>query len=238
MEFTELFIDPYVLKANVFGSCGKCGGQNREDMCTVCRNSQRYIERAFHNPCDSIVMWPPALFEQYFYPGPVTYFTVLGGYTAIIEFGMLMCNPESTSLISDTTWLRGAKPARQRAHALISAISADCTSNVLFREGVQEKNRLKIIQSMEHRIMYIQAVMEHASLKKFSSLKQDVEAAYMESVKKYLSMSLIEYTTARCGKDSFELKVLANEEWNQIFHERKSEVTTDAALEHEKDTKE
>ena len=225
MKFTTLSIDSIILKTSVFGECGKCDGKEWNTVCQVCKNTSRYVSNAYRSPCPSIVMLAPSIYEQFFQAGTVNYFFVIAAYTAMIEIIALYCDPNSAAPIADKDWNDQARTTRIAAQTALLVEVPDFTR--LMKEAFEEKDRLKFIQGLEHKIFYGLAVMKESSIKPDTAIVDSklsldftnrIKIAYELSLTRDLSLSVIECVDVRCGRDRTEQKRLVDDNWNKEYN--------------------
>ena len=214
MRFLGLCVDPTMTRAMLFAKCKATCKKLEGDPCDSCAAQDAYIEQSFNCGYDSIVMHPTRIFEIFFFPGPVTFYTLMAGYLVIGVAIERMCNPAST-FVNDADWNAKALPARkkiaQRVGIYLDRIVAAKRS---------ASTRLELVQAMEFNIIVYLVAMEESlamGAKMFTTERVDAE------LDKLTTRSIMPWIYDRCGADQLTEKLRCNAAWNVEWARRKME---------------
>ena len=217
MKFDRLNLDTAIVKSMIFAGCGKCDMVDENTTkCSGCTTSNKYIFGSFQNPYSSIVMMPTSLYERFFHTGPVNYFMVIAGYSALLDYIAKMCHPDC-KLIIDKDWNDGARATR----TLVSGMFKESKGRITHWYDIAT-DRLSYINAMEHQILLAMAMMEECVDPSSKTLAVRIEANYLLRCNNYLTKTIVEWTWDRCGHDKLADRIENDERWNVTFQDYKN----------------
>lgn len=195
----------------IFSNCSKC--VNKTNVCAQCENMDRYISSSFLINCDSTVILAPSLYEEYFHGGPVALFTVVAGYSAIIELINAICTPNSNYLKTNQAWIDENLEIREQANELLKGAPS-------IRLAFESYDKLVVIQTLESWIVYGISVMNYVSSKKQKSFDSILQLLKLSLI----ATSMIQWTFgSRALRDKLHEKIEINQRWNKQHEELKND---------------
>ena len=209
MKFTELILDKNLLRSQINSSCTKCDGKAMSKICAACSHNAQLMVHTFRSKFPSVVMQSTTLYDELFFPGPVSYFMVIMSYIATKHLIDMYCNPLNSDFPPmGAEWHHGAQKFRVKAKAFMDSRKEQFTLT-----EKEAKTPAEYLAALEMQIIYGITVMAEVTLGD-TDLGERINTKFTTKFDLFQTRNIVPVTIERGKRDMLAQKLEADKIWN------------------------
>lgn len=198
-----------------FGTCREgCATNDVNNPCPSCAARVKLEVRAMHQPAQSTILFPPALYGDHISATPQPFYIYVMYYMTIMDYIQLLSNPDVSMQFKTKHWHSSTRKARQRAKVML-AEKLPWMSTILNDMMNTAKTQVDVLRAYEQCIFMGMAILKEASNASTTGAASRVEEQYIKLMEAQGTKALIECPCEMYGQMKYDTLCSMNNFWNE-----------------------
>lgn len=196
-----------------FGTClGDCLADG-SNACPSCKARASLEVRAMHQPCESTILFPPALFGNYISAIPQPFYVYVMYYMTLMDHVQMLCNPEIKIQFKSNTWHSNTLHVRRTAKKLFDS-KISWMSDILKEMMEVCKTQADVLNAYEKCIFMGVSIIKEVQNVSSQDINVRIMARWKDMMDTMGTRALVECPCELYGQVKYVKSCEINDSWN------------------------